>query len=57
MRTLRLERQWPAYPENTRWTDGPVTLATHHVLGVGDGLGRSPRWDAEASARREATVR
>jgi hypothetical protein len=55
-RTLLLERQAPGYPENARWTYKSVTFATLHVLGAGDGLGRTPGGNAEASARREAAV-
>ncbi len=40
------------YPENTRWTNGPVTFATLHVVGSNDGEVNL----AEQRARREATI-
>ena len=40
------------YPENTRWTNGPVTFATLHVVGSNDGASNA----AEQAARRQATI-
>ena len=40
------------YPENTRWTSGPVTFATLHVVGSNDGAANR----AEQTARRKATI-
>jgi len=40
------------YPENTRWSNGPVTFATLHVVGSNDGAANS----TEQTARRKATI-
>jgi hypothetical protein len=53
---MALDRQRPYYPENARWTQGPVTFATIHVIGDSDGLGRSRDGDAEVAARHAAAT-
>jgi len=53
---LEVERQRPYFPENARWTYGPVTFATIHVIGESDGLGRGRDGDAEVAARHAAAT-
>ena len=53
-RTIALERQTPAYPENARFSFGGVTFVGVHQVGSNDGLGRTPEGDAEHRARAEA---
>ena len=53
-RTLPLDRQTPAYPENARFSFGGVTFIGVHQVGSNDNLGRTPEGDAEHRARAEA---
>jgi len=53
-RTLDLDRQSPAYPENSRFSFGEVTFVAVHQVGSNDGLGRTPEGDAEHRARATA---
>lgn len=60
-RTLALESQAAAgYPENARWSKGPVTYATLHVVGSNDNLPVAPETSpgdpAEHAARSSATI-
>ena len=52
-RTIEVQRQRPYYPEDARWQYGPVTFATMHVIGEGDGL-RGDAADKEVAARQAA---
>jgi len=55
-RTITLNRQSDAYPENVRWTRGGVTFATLHIVGSNNNLGRTPEADAEYTARNAANL-
>ncbi|HUR82805.1 MAG TPA: hypothetical protein VM733_18745 [Thermoanaerobaculia bacterium] len=51
----RFERQ-RVYVENARWEQHGFVFATLHVTGSRNGLGRSPRDDAAARERLDATI-
>ena len=53
-RTLTVTRQSAEYPENSRFAFGGITFVAVHQVGSGNGTGRSPEGDAEATARGEA---
>lgn len=55
-RTLTLEQQSTAYPENARWQVGEVTFATLHVVGSNNNLpdAENPVGNAEEYAARNA---
>ncbi len=56
-RTIGLERQSPAYPENARWRMGDVLFATVHVVGSNDNAGRKDDTPpAEYAPRRAADL-
>ena len=48
---LAVDRQAPYFRENARWSYGPVTFATVHVVGAGNGSGRDAQGDREVAAR------
>ena len=61
-RTLTVVRQSKAYPENQRWTYGPATFATLHVVGSDNNLstggknGPAEESQAEYAARNAANL-
>jgi hypothetical protein len=62
-RTFALTRQsqsadpaFAKYRENVRWDLGGVTFLTLHVTGSNNGLGRTPKGDAEYGERNQANL-
>jgi hypothetical protein len=55
-RTIALERQ-AGYPENARWSIGPVAFLALHVVGSNDGVGAYPGGREESRRRLEANRR
>jgi hypothetical protein len=53
---LAVDRQKPYFPENARWSYGPVTFATVHAVGASNGAGRDVRGDQEVAARTAAAT-
>ncbi len=46
--------EFKEYPENARWTLGPVMYVTLHVVGSANNSGRTPQCDRESEARNRA---
>lgn len=50
------QRGYERYRENALWTLGEVVFATLHLVGSGNGTGRTPASDAEAAERTRAAI-
>ncbi|WP_426574543.1 hypothetical protein [Aquihabitans sp. McL0605] len=49
-RTTRPLTSQPGYPENARWTEGPITYVTIHVVGSSDGQSNKAEFDPRRAA-------